>query len=107
MKLLTDILDVMTDGYHKSGLDVQTNIFYILIHITAQNIVPISLFRYSIQSRLKNLQINPIPSTFIPSSSIGSQLHSPTSAGASPPKKLRTGFNSLTKKPSNWKLLTI
>jgi exportin-1 len=39
MKILTDILDVMTDGYHKSGLDVQTKIFYILIHITTQNIV--------------------------------------------------------------------
>lgn len=39
MKILTDILDVMTDGFHKSGLDVQTKIFYILIHITTQNIV--------------------------------------------------------------------
>lgn len=39
MKILTDVLDVMTDGFHKSGLDVQTKIFYILIHITTQNIV--------------------------------------------------------------------
>lgn len=42
MKILTDILDVMTDGFHKSGLDVQTKIFYILIHSTAQNIVSYS-----------------------------------------------------------------
>jgi hypothetical protein len=39
MKILTDILDVMTDGFHKSGLDVQTKIFFILVHVTTQNIV--------------------------------------------------------------------
>lgn len=39
MKILTDIMDVMTDGFHKSGLDAQTRIFFILIHVTTQNIV--------------------------------------------------------------------
>lgn len=39
MKILTDILDVMTDGFHKSGLDAQTKIFFILIHVTTQNVV--------------------------------------------------------------------
>jgi hypothetical protein len=39
MKILTDILDVMTDGFHKSGLEVQSKIFYILVHVTTQNIV--------------------------------------------------------------------
>lgn len=39
MRILTDILDVMTDGFHKSGLDAQSRIFFILIHVTTQNIV--------------------------------------------------------------------
>jgi exportin-1 len=39
MKILTDILDVMTDGFHKSGLDAQTRIFFILIHVTTQGVV--------------------------------------------------------------------
>ena len=45
MKILTDILDVMTDGFHKSGLDSQTKIFYILVHVTTQQVVITSLFR--------------------------------------------------------------
>lgn len=39
MRMLTDILDVMTDGFHKSGLKSQVKIFYILVHVTTQNIV--------------------------------------------------------------------
>jgi len=39
MRILTDILDVMTDGYHKSGLDAQAKIFYLLIHVLTQNLV--------------------------------------------------------------------
>ncbi len=39
MRILTDILDVMTDGYHKSGLEAQSKIFYILIHVLTQNLV--------------------------------------------------------------------
>lgn len=39
MKIVTDVLDVMTDGFHKSGLDSQAKIFYILVHVTTQNIV--------------------------------------------------------------------
>lgn len=38
MRICTDILDVMTDGFHKSGLDSQAKIFYILVHVTTQNI---------------------------------------------------------------------
>jgi len=57
MKILTDILDVMTDGFHKSGLDVQTKIFYILIHSTAQNIVFIPLFRSMTPSLPTNRQM--------------------------------------------------
>lgn len=63
MKILTDILDVMTDGFHKSGLNVQTKIFYILIHITTQNIVIMPLFRSLTQSLGINLQTSPIPNT--------------------------------------------
>ncbi len=37
IRLLTDILDVMTDGFHKSGLDAQSKIFYLLLHITTQS----------------------------------------------------------------------
>lgn len=39
MRILTDILDVMTDGYHKSGLDAQAKIFYLLVHVLTQNLV--------------------------------------------------------------------
>lgn len=39
MKILTDVLDVMTDGFHKSGIDAQAKIFYILVHVTTQNVV--------------------------------------------------------------------
>lgn len=39
MKIVTDVLDVMTDGFHKSGLDSQAKIFYILVHVTTQNLV--------------------------------------------------------------------
>ena len=39
MRILTDILDVMTDSYHKSGLDAQAKIFYLLIHVLTQNLV--------------------------------------------------------------------
>ena len=39
LKILTDILDVMTDGYHKSGLETQSKIFYILIQVISSNVV--------------------------------------------------------------------
>lgn len=39
MKIMTDVLDVMTDGFHKSGIDAQAKIFYILVHVTTQNVV--------------------------------------------------------------------
>ena len=63
MKILTDILDVMTDGFHKSGLDVQTKIFYILIHITTQNIVTPLLFRCSTPSLRTSRRGSPTRST--------------------------------------------
>lgn len=63
MKILTDILDVMTDGFHKSGLNVQTKIFYILIHITTQNIVIMPLFRSLTRLLAINMQISPILNT--------------------------------------------
>ena len=43
MRMLTDILDVMTDGFHKSGLRAQVKIFFILVHVTTQNMVFIML----------------------------------------------------------------
>ena len=39
LKILADILSVMTDGFHKSGLELQSKIFYILIHIINSNTV--------------------------------------------------------------------
>jgi hypothetical protein len=39
IKILTDILDVMTDGYHKLGLESQSKIFYLLIQVAKSNIV--------------------------------------------------------------------
>lgn len=44
IRLITDILDVMTDGFHKSGLEAQSKIFYLLIQVAKSNIVkyPIS-----------------------------------------------------------------
>ncbi len=46
MRILTDIMDVMTDGYHKSGLEAQAKIFYLLIHVLTQNLV--TIFYYNI-----------------------------------------------------------
>lgn len=45
IKVLTDILDVMTDGFHKSGLESQSKIFYLLIQVIKSNIVLSSLCR--------------------------------------------------------------
>ena len=45
MRMLTEILDVMTDGFHKSGLRAQMKIFFILIHVTTQNIVSLFICR--------------------------------------------------------------
>lgn len=63
MRILTDVLDVMTDGYHKSGLDAHAKIFYLLIHVLTQNLV-IYLFyinRSKITSqKIKQLQIQSI-----------------------------------------------
>lgn len=73
MKILTDILDVMTDGFHKSGLDVQTKIFYILIHITTQNIVIFRLYRSTIRLPQINHQTSQIQSIFMDFWSIDSQ----------------------------------
>jgi len=39
MRMLTEIMDVMTDGFHKSGLRTQMKIFFILVHVTTQNVV--------------------------------------------------------------------
>lgn len=39
IRLITDILDVMTDGFHKSGLESQSKIFYLLIQVAKSNIV--------------------------------------------------------------------
>ena len=39
LKIITDILDVMTDGYHKSGLETQSKIFYILIQVVSSSAV--------------------------------------------------------------------
>lgn len=43
MRMLTEIMDVMTDGFHKSGLRTQMKIFFILVHVTTQNVVNIYL----------------------------------------------------------------
>lgn len=45
IKVLTDILDVMTDGFHKSGLESQSKIFYLLIQVVKTNIVHSNLCR--------------------------------------------------------------
>lgn len=78
MRICTDILDVMTDGFHKSGLDSQAKIFYILVHVTTQNIVNIILYRPTTRSLLINLPHNPTPITFIISLWKDSPLPSPT-----------------------------
>lgn len=39
LKILTDIMDVMTDGFHKSGLESQSKIFYLLVQVLKSNIV--------------------------------------------------------------------
>lgn len=62
MKILTDILDVMTDGFHKSGLETQTKIFFILVHVTTQNIVIIIILRSLIPFPLTNIKISQIQS---------------------------------------------
>jgi len=36
MRMLTEVLDVMTDGFHKSGMRTQMKIFFILVHVTTQ-----------------------------------------------------------------------
>ena len=41
LKILGDIVGVMTDGFHLSGLEMQSKIFYILIHIITSNTVRI------------------------------------------------------------------
>ena len=50
MRILTDILDVMTDGFHKSGLEAQTKIFFIIIHVTTQGVVSVPLLRSTTRS---------------------------------------------------------
>lgn len=45
MRMLTEIMDVMTDGFHKNGLRTQMKIFFILVHVTTQNVVIIFVFR--------------------------------------------------------------
>ena len=39
IKLTTEILDVMTDGFHKSGLESQASIFFKLIQVVVQNVL--------------------------------------------------------------------
>ncbi len=60
MRMLTDILDVMTDGFHKLGIRSQVKIFFILVHVTTQNVVTIYLYRLSTQFHPTNLKISPI-----------------------------------------------
>lgn len=45
LRVLTDILDVMTDGFHKSGLEAQSKIFYLLIQVVSNNMVHSGLSR--------------------------------------------------------------
>lgn len=45
LRVLTDILDVMTDGFHKSGLEAQSKIFYLLIQVVSNNMVHCGLSR--------------------------------------------------------------
>jgi hypothetical protein len=67
MKIVTDILDVMTDGFHRSGIDAQTKIFFILVHVTTQNFVSLILYRSLIRLHLTNHHNNLTLNTFITS----------------------------------------
>lgn len=58
IRLITDILDVMTDGFHKSGLEAQSKIFYLLIQVAKSNIVLIPLCRSNILYPKINPQAN-------------------------------------------------
>ena len=91
MRILTEILDVMTDGFHKSGLKAQINIFFILVHVTTQNMVPSLLFRPLSPSLQTNLRTFP---TAITSSIFwlnGCRLPSPMSAREPPMRKSPIG----------------
>lgn len=50
----------MTDGFHKSGMKAQIKIFFILVHVTTQNMVILVLFRSSIPSLRTNHKTNQI-----------------------------------------------
>ncbi len=39
MSLMKDVLEVLTDGFHKSGFKMQTKIFFILIQVVTSNLV--------------------------------------------------------------------
>lgn len=64
LRILTDILDVMTDGFHKSGLESQSKIFYILIQVVSNNMVQSGLFRFLVRLPMTS-RADPMPSTCI------------------------------------------
>lgn len=68
IRLITDILDVMTDGFHKSGLEAQSKIFYLLIQVAKSNIVLILLCRSNILYPKINPQANQTQSSCTTSS---------------------------------------
>lgn len=37
MKIISDILTLMIEGYHESGLEAQSKILYVLINVLTQN----------------------------------------------------------------------
>jgi len=49
MRILSEIIDVMTDSFHKSGLKAQIKVFYILVHVTTTNMVILHLSRLLIR----------------------------------------------------------
>ncbi len=105
--ILTDILEVMTDGFHKSGLDVQTKIFYILIHITTQNIVNIPLYRSTIRFPPTNPQTNRTRSISMDSWWTNCLIRFQTWAERWLQRRWPTGSRKQMRKRSSCKWLTI
>ncbi len=65
IKILTEVLDVMTDGFHKSGLESQSKIFYLLIHVLTQNFVNFYLYRLKqVYRQINNQQTHNFYITF-------------------------------------------
>lgn len=63
MRILTDILDVMTDGYHKSGLEAQSKIFHILIIVLTQNLV-FFLYYHRYKTTYHKIRLNQTLNTY-------------------------------------------